>query len=211
MTQISQSKPLRASGLLILPGCLLAGIGLALFVMPMMFRHIPSDISRIGVLLDAMNSEGANPKVVVFGNSTVMSGIDAQQLSAELPGNPLAWSLSSTGQALTESFMLSQDLHSVEMGCCLSPAPLKGKTHRVQVYGSLGRRESFRPKVCWVASSVDLREWHTAASFPVLQPQYEGINVTHLVESGSLNYPFRRRGVHVVSRLQFLSGLLREG
>lgn len=126
MTQISQAKPLRASQLLILLGCLLAGIGSALFVMPMTFRHIPSDISRIGVLLDAMHGEGANPKVVVFGNSTVMSGIDAQQLSAELPGNPLAWSLSSTGQALTESFMLSQELPaSVEVavyGSSLRPS-----------------------------------------------------------------------------------------
>ena len=70
-----------------------------------MFRNTPTDISRIGVLLEALRDAPEQPEVLVFGNSIVMSGIDAAQLGAELPDHPRAWNFASTGQshALTVS------------------------------------------------------------------------------------------------------------
>ncbi len=100
-------RPLR---LVLLILSLLAGVVTALTLMPKMFRVIPTDISRIGVLLEAMRDPGERPKIVVFGNSVVMSGIDAAQLTAELPRHPLAWNLASTGQTLVESSLLTQEI-----------------------------------------------------------------------------------------------------
>lgn len=95
-------------GLLLLS--VLAGVATALAVMPTIFRHTPTDISRVGVILDVLRDAEARPAIAVFGNSVAMSGIDARRLAQRLPGEPLAWNLSSTGQSVVESALLTQAL-----------------------------------------------------------------------------------------------------
>ena len=89
---------------------LVAGIALAFAVMPWAFRHSPTDTTRVGFLLETLSQARDDPAVVVFGNSIMMSGIDARQLGDELPGNPVSWNCASTGQTLAESFLLTQSL-----------------------------------------------------------------------------------------------------
>jgi hypothetical protein len=112
------------SGLVV---ALLCGVGVALLLLPWIFQHTQSDVSRIGVLMTEMQNPTATPKVVALGNSIVMSGIDARQLRAELPGKPLSWNLASTGQTLAESFLFTQLIPaSVEVaiyGMELQPEP----------------------------------------------------------------------------------------
>ena len=112
MTPPERTAPLPTAKLLVLLCSVIAGVGAALLVMPTIFRHTPTDISRIGSLLDALNDPTQHPKIAVFGNSAVMSGLDAEQLTAELPDKPLAWNLASTGQSLVESAMLTQAIPS---------------------------------------------------------------------------------------------------
>jgi hypothetical protein len=106
----SEQTPLRPARLVALIASVLAGVAAALALMPALFRNTPTDVSRIGVLLDALHAPGAGLEIAVFGNSVIMSGIDAGQLSQELPGRPRAWNCASTGQSLVESFLLTQEL-----------------------------------------------------------------------------------------------------
>jgi hypothetical protein len=77
--------------------------------MPWVFRNTPTDISRIGALLEALRDPRADPRILVFGNSVIMAGIDGGQLRDELPGRPLAWNLASSGQTLVQSVLLAQE------------------------------------------------------------------------------------------------------
>lgn len=104
------SQELSSRRLLGLLAALLAGIGLALAAMPLMFRATPTDVSRIGTILEALRAPGFEPRICVFGNSVIMSGIDGRRLSQALPGHPLAVNLASTGQSTVESYLLQQEL-----------------------------------------------------------------------------------------------------
>jgi hypothetical protein len=110
VTRPAEGVSLGPVHLLVLIASLLAGVATAFALMPTVFRNAPTDLSRIGVLLDALRDPAERPEVVVFGNSVMMSGIDAAQLGDELPGRPLAWNLASTGQTLVESALLAQEL-----------------------------------------------------------------------------------------------------
>ncbi len=77
LTQPRDDSSLPLVRLLMLVTSLLAGVATALAVMPIVFRNTPTDISRIGVLLDALRDSDESPEVMVFGNSIVMSEIDA--------------------------------------------------------------------------------------------------------------------------------------
>jgi hypothetical protein len=107
---VESSRSLSSARLVALLASLLAGIAAALAALPFVFRNTPTDISRIGMLLGSFRDAGAAPSVVVFGNSVIMSGIDAGQLRRALPGEPLAWNCASTGQTPVESFLLTQEL-----------------------------------------------------------------------------------------------------
>jgi len=89
---------------------LLCGLLAAHAAMPSLFRAIPSDVSRIGVILDALRRRDLEPSIVVFGSSVIASAIDVARLRDSLPGRPLALNLSSAQQSLTESYLLYQEL-----------------------------------------------------------------------------------------------------
>ena len=77
--------------------------------MPKVFRAIPSDRSRVRVILDALHST-SEPKIVVFGDSVTMGGIDGHLVSAKLTGHPLVWNLSSGAQSPAESYLYYSEL-----------------------------------------------------------------------------------------------------
>jgi hypothetical protein len=100
----------RALRPLLLLLALLIGVAFAWLTTPLLARRVPNDLSRIGVLLDALHDTRPGPEIVVLGDSEVMCGVDARALERLLPGAPLAWNLASTGQTLAESFLLYQEL-----------------------------------------------------------------------------------------------------
>jgi hypothetical protein len=117
-----ETRDLGVLGLLWLVGSLLVGVAVGLLLLSRIFVSISTDASRLGVLLQALQNAKSSdladgsPRVVIFGNSVLMSGIDARQLAAELPGSPLSWNASSTGQTVAEAFLLTQELpDSVEI------------------------------------------------------------------------------------------------
>lgn len=130
----------------------LLGVATALAVMPWVFRRTPTDISRIGVLLEALGDPRAGrPQLAIFGNSVIMSGIDAGQLREEIPGRPLAWNLASTGQSLAEAYLLSQAspdslrmaLYSLELGPAGDEAPLVSQKYNTfYMYGFRPSRQT---------------------------------------------------------------------
>ncbi len=87
------------------------GAALAWLVSPTLFRALPTDLTRTRVLLDALGDPQAGaPRIVSFGSSVGMAALDMQTIAAQLPGEPLSWNLSSTGQALAESYLYYQEL-----------------------------------------------------------------------------------------------------
>ena len=86
------------------------GAGLALATTETVFRMVQTDISRIGVVLDALQDEDNLPDIAVFGNSITMNSLDGRIVSAELPGNPTVMNFATTGQSLIEAYLLYQDI-----------------------------------------------------------------------------------------------------
>jgi len=91
---------------------LACGLLMAHAVMPLLFRSIVSDLSRIGVDVVALHRDDVRPQIVAFGNSVTASGIDPDALSAALPNHPLVLNLSGPVQSLAESYLYYQDLPS---------------------------------------------------------------------------------------------------
>jgi len=81
--------------------CILAGAAAALMVMPYAVRWSRDDTSRLCTILEACRSRNP-PRVVVFGDSTGMFGVDARQLGG--------WNFCSPAQTLGESLLLQQEL-----------------------------------------------------------------------------------------------------
>lgn len=147
LTQPRDDSSLPLVRLLMLVTSLLAGVATALAVMPIVFRNTPTDISRIGVLLDALRDSDESPEVMVFGNSIVMSGIDAVQLGSELPARPLAWNLASTGQSLAESAMITRELPA-SARIAIYATPLRPDVRKVPLHSQKGNAYylyGFRP------------------------------------------------------------------
>jgi len=110
-------RSLTGSQIVLLIGSLLGGVAVGLLLLARVFVSIPTDVRRLGILIQAMHAEESSPELVVFGNSILMSGVDARALGAALPESPVAWNCASTGQILLESYLLSQDLpDTVEVG-----------------------------------------------------------------------------------------------
>jgi len=92
-------------------GSTLAGVCVAVLMLPSLFAFLPNELARTKHLLKAVR--GATeplPKIVVLGNSIAMNGVDAKQLSNDLAGLPVVWNLSSTGQLLIESTLIADEL-----------------------------------------------------------------------------------------------------
>lgn len=91
-------------------GALLLGIIIAIVFAPTIFRVIPSDLTRIQVLLDALSATDTEPEFIVFGNSVAQDGLDTRVVSQYLPNTPVGYNFGSPGQSLAESYLYYQDL-----------------------------------------------------------------------------------------------------
>lgn len=89
---------------------ILGGSALALLFLDYVFVRIPTDVQRLGVIVRSLQNSDSPPEAVVFGNSVLMSGIDARAMSQRMAGEPSIWNLASTGQTLLEAYLLSQVL-----------------------------------------------------------------------------------------------------
>ena len=80
------------------------------YLMSSLFRACPNSMKRAQVLIDSINSPGEKqPEICIFGNSVVMSGVDAKLVSKGLRGEPETWNLSSSAQGPLEGFLYFQD------------------------------------------------------------------------------------------------------
>jgi hypothetical protein len=70
---------------------------------PFLYRLLPSDFRRTQIILQALQQK-TSPQTVLFGNSVLMTGVDASQLSASLH-NQLIYNLGSSNQSLKEAFL----------------------------------------------------------------------------------------------------------
>lgn len=91
-------------------GAILAGVAVAILIAPLLFRIVPSDLTRIQVLLDALRSDEYAPEFIVLGSSVARDGLDARIISEELPGQPPGFNFGSPGQGMTEALMLAQEM-----------------------------------------------------------------------------------------------------
>jgi hypothetical protein len=105
-----RSPNLKLGSLAALIASLLVGVALGLVSLAFSFEFIPTDVARLGVLTRALKSEKPTPELVVFGNSAMMSGFDANAFRESSPDATLAWNCASTGQSLTEAALLTQEL-----------------------------------------------------------------------------------------------------
>lgn len=77
-------------------------IAVLIFIQPAMIRRLPNDFSRHGVIIDALKDSSIKPRIIFFGNSLSMFGINSHTVSNNLPGKPVVYNLSSVGQAIFE-------------------------------------------------------------------------------------------------------------
>ncbi len=77
---------------------------LAIFLKGLFYLYavLPNDFSRTKVILTSLKDTTAKPRIIVFGDSRAVFGIDAKTISANMPGHPLVYNLSSVGQSLQE-------------------------------------------------------------------------------------------------------------
>ncbi|MBI4064658.1 MAG: hypothetical protein HY401_10220 [Elusimicrobia bacterium] len=81
-----------------------AGAGLLIFlILPI----VPNDLERTRTILMALRSPRPELHTVIFGDSVIMNGVDAGELSTE---RNAAMNLSSSGQTLAESALYYQEL-----------------------------------------------------------------------------------------------------
>ena len=122
--------PLAPRQIFLLIASLLLGVAIALSVAPLVFRLAPTDLTRIGAILDALNSPPEDPDYVIFGNSVAREGLDTRTISRQIPGEPVGFNFGSPAQTLVEASLYFQELpdsvNTVILG--MSPLRLKAKT-----------------------------------------------------------------------------------
>ena len=79
-----------------------AAILLANHFTPWLYRQLPNDYSRTSLIIEALADTKASPESILFGNSVLMSGIDARALRVKT-NSGLIYNFSSSGQTLSES------------------------------------------------------------------------------------------------------------
>jgi hypothetical protein len=89
---------------------IVAGILIAQCILPMMTRALPNDLARNRTILDAL--QHGRPQMVIFGDSRAEAGLDARQLSREMPGSPLVYNLATHSQTVAQAFLFHQQLPS---------------------------------------------------------------------------------------------------
>lgn len=81
------------------------------YLMPVLYRIMPSDYKRHLVLTEVLNKE-SKAEIIFFGDSKTMFGIDAKNVSQNLGAHPLAYNLSSVGQGMDESSYYYSSINS---------------------------------------------------------------------------------------------------
>ncbi len=77
---------------------------IGIFSLPYFYKVIPSDYIRSQLILETLKNKDLKSDAILFGNSILMAGINAKQLSEELSTKEI-YNLSSTGQQLSESIL----------------------------------------------------------------------------------------------------------
>jgi hypothetical protein len=77
-------------------------LSIFILIQPLLTQNLPSDYSRHKLIIDALKNPDIQPDIIFLGDSRSMFGINAKVISAQLPGNPLIYNLSSVGQWLFE-------------------------------------------------------------------------------------------------------------
>lgn len=80
-------------------------LGLLLFLnlsTPYLYRVLPNDYERTGIILDSLSNSNFKPTIAIFGNSKTMTGLNCKIINKEMPGSK-ACNLSGVGQPLLES------------------------------------------------------------------------------------------------------------
>jgi len=91
--------------------CMIAGGVAAYELTTVTYMFGGLEIKRIYYIYKNLHdSTQKQPEIAVFGDSAVMNGIDCKLLTAGVAGNPVAWNLSSTGQYVSESMMITEEL-----------------------------------------------------------------------------------------------------
>ena len=105
MTDNTQPElpPLGAAKLGLFIAAILLGVASAFLLAAPVFRSTPTDLTRVQVLLNALNDEQAEPGFIIFGNSVARDGLDTRVISAALPGEPIGYNFGSPGQSMAES------------------------------------------------------------------------------------------------------------
>ena len=88
----------------ILLTAVMIGVAAGLVAVPVAFRRIPNDLSRVATVLQALRD---TPEVIVLGDSRAEASVDARRLSSELPGRPRAFNLAWHAQRFAHSFAIA--------------------------------------------------------------------------------------------------------
>jgi hypothetical protein len=91
-------------------GAILFGVTLALLLTQLLFNIIPSDLTRIKVLLDTLESPEHQPGYIVFGNSAAKDGLDTRIISQHLPKHVTGYNFGTPGQSLAETSLYLQEI-----------------------------------------------------------------------------------------------------
>jgi hypothetical protein len=86
------------------------GAGLALLSAKTIFQAVPTDLSRIGVILNALDEDNQQAEFVVLGNSVAMASIDTKILRSAVKSGRQGLNLATTGQSPIESYLYYQEL-----------------------------------------------------------------------------------------------------
>lgn len=94
---------------ILLLAAMLAGAALGWLSLPIVLRHTSDQTARLQAILEACHS-GAQPRIVILGNSAGMFGVDARQLTRSIPSHPLAYNFCTPAQLLGEALLLEREL-----------------------------------------------------------------------------------------------------
>src|SRR3954471_20920188 len=93
--------------LILVAGCIAAGVILAILATPSILVRMPTEWSRTTVTVRALQHAPPRLAMVVTGDSVSMNGINARLLGAQLQPLFETWNVSSPGQQLAESLFIA--------------------------------------------------------------------------------------------------------
>jgi hypothetical protein len=105
----------------------LLGAGIAASAIPELYARVETDLERTKFLIATTKAIPSGsppaPEIVVLGNSVTMNGVDTELISNALPGGPIAYNFSSTGQSVSEGYLYLQELPDATRSVVLVVSP----------------------------------------------------------------------------------------